>query len=144
MKVEHVLLFLVGAFLVYHMMKGCGRVEGMQDCSDCKGPLSGGRCLVGDVCTHALGPKRCNNKGGTWCPDHVDFIPGQTGPPETQPDFIPGQTGPDTSGGHMTECNPHWSREECLGPKDPHFRGSCFWNTQDWPYTGWCDTDRGH
>ena len=30
MKVEHVLLFLVGAFLVYHMMKGCGRVEGMQ------------------------------------------------------------------------------------------------------------------
>jgi hypothetical protein len=28
MKVEHVLLFLVGAFLVYHMMKGCGRVEG--------------------------------------------------------------------------------------------------------------------
>ena len=30
MKVEHVLLFLVGAFLVYHMMGDCGckRVEG--------------------------------------------------------------------------------------------------------------------
>jgi len=34
MKVEHVLLFLVGAFLVYHMMGGCGcnRVEGFQNC----------------------------------------------------------------------------------------------------------------
>jgi hypothetical protein len=33
MKIEHVLLFLVGAFLVYHMMKGCGcnKVEGMRD-----------------------------------------------------------------------------------------------------------------
>jgi hypothetical protein len=33
MKIEHVLLFLVGAFLVYHMMKGCGcnKVEGMND-----------------------------------------------------------------------------------------------------------------
>ena len=32
MKIEHVLLFLVGAFLVYHMMKGCGcnKVEGMR------------------------------------------------------------------------------------------------------------------
>jgi hypothetical protein len=29
MKVEHVLLFLVGAFLVYHMMEGCRRVEGI-------------------------------------------------------------------------------------------------------------------
>ena len=28
MNVEHVLLFLVGAFLVYHMMKGCGCKEG--------------------------------------------------------------------------------------------------------------------
>ena len=28
MKVEHVLLFLVGAFLVYHMMGKCRRVEG--------------------------------------------------------------------------------------------------------------------
>lgn len=27
MKVEHVLLFLVGAFLVYHMMGKCRRVE---------------------------------------------------------------------------------------------------------------------
>ena len=37
MKVEHVLLFLVGAFLVYHMMGKCGRVEGLdtkiKDCS---------------------------------------------------------------------------------------------------------------
>jgi hypothetical protein len=34
MKVEHVLLFLVCAFLVYHMMGGCGcnRVEGFQNC----------------------------------------------------------------------------------------------------------------
>ena len=30
MKVEHVLLFLVGAFLVYHMMGKCRRVEGMK------------------------------------------------------------------------------------------------------------------
>jgi hypothetical protein len=30
MKIEHVLLFLVGAFLVYHMMKDCGcNVEGL-------------------------------------------------------------------------------------------------------------------
>jgi len=29
MKVEHVLLFLVGAFLVYHMMGKCRRVEGI-------------------------------------------------------------------------------------------------------------------
>lgn len=29
MKVEHVLLFLVGAFLVYHMICNCGRVEGL-------------------------------------------------------------------------------------------------------------------
>ena len=106
MKVEHVLLFLVGAFLVYHMMKGCGRVEGMQDCSDCKGPLSGGRCLVGDVCTHALGPKRCNNKGGTWCPDHVDFIPGQTGP-ESPPDFIPGQPNPSPTYDTKEWCMEH-------------------------------------
>ena len=28
MKIEHVLLFLVGVFLVYHMMKGCGCKEG--------------------------------------------------------------------------------------------------------------------
>jgi len=32
MKVEHVLLFLVGAFLVYHMMGRCGMVEGIQSC----------------------------------------------------------------------------------------------------------------
>ena len=32
MKVEHVLLFLVGAFLVYHMMGKCGRVEGFNEC----------------------------------------------------------------------------------------------------------------
>ena len=94
-KIEHVLLFLVGAFLVYHMMGKCGRVEGIQNCSDCKGPFSGGRCLMpGGICTHALGGKHCNYKGGTWCPDHVDTIPGQAGPPETQPGFIPGQTGP--------------------------------------------------
>lgn len=31
MKVEHVLLFLVGAFLVYHMMGKCGRVEGWRE-----------------------------------------------------------------------------------------------------------------
>ena len=29
MKVEHVLLFLVGAFLVYHMMGKCGCKEGI-------------------------------------------------------------------------------------------------------------------
>ena len=29
MKVEHVLLFLIGAFLVYHMMGKCRRVEGI-------------------------------------------------------------------------------------------------------------------
>ena len=29
MKVEHVLLFLVGAFLVYHMMGKCRRIEGL-------------------------------------------------------------------------------------------------------------------
>ena len=120
MKIEHVLLFLVGAFLVYHMMGKCGRVEGMQDCSNCTNPFAS--CLMpSGVCAAAATAGICNNKGGTWCSDHVD-----------------------TSGGHMTECNPHWSREECLGPKDPHFRGSCFWNTQDWPYSGWCDTDRGH
>jgi hypothetical protein len=127
MKVEHVLLFLVGAFLVYHMMGKCGRVEGMSQCSNCTNPFT--RCLVDGVCTGAVTAGICNNKGGTWCPDHVDTIPGQTGP--------------DTSGGHMTECDPQWSREQCLGPKDPHFRGNCFWNTQSWPYTGWCDTDRG-
>ena len=35
MKVEHILLFLVGAFLAYHMMKGCecNKVEGMSDYS---------------------------------------------------------------------------------------------------------------
>ena len=27
-KIAHVLLFLVGAFLAYHMMDNCGRVEG--------------------------------------------------------------------------------------------------------------------
>ena len=34
MKVEHVLLFLVGAFLVYHMMGKCGKGfnEGFQNC----------------------------------------------------------------------------------------------------------------
>jgi len=32
MKVEHVLLFLVGAFLVYHMMGKCRRVEGLATC----------------------------------------------------------------------------------------------------------------
>jgi hypothetical protein len=31
MKVEHVLLFLVGSFLVYHMMKGCGCKEGWRN-----------------------------------------------------------------------------------------------------------------
>lgn len=36
MNVEHVLLFLVGAFLVYHMMGKCGRVEGATDMNDCK------------------------------------------------------------------------------------------------------------
>ncbi len=30
MKVEHVLLFLVGAFLVYHMMGKCRGFEGLQ------------------------------------------------------------------------------------------------------------------
>jgi hypothetical protein len=42
MKVEHVLLFLVGAFLVYHMMGKCRRVEGYNDCpGDEAGPLAG-------------------------------------------------------------------------------------------------------
>jgi hypothetical protein len=41
-KVEHVLLFLVGAFLVYHMMGKCGRVEGL----DCPTKKGGGGELV--------------------------------------------------------------------------------------------------
>jgi len=81
MKVEHVLLFLVGAFLVYHMMKGCGRVEGISQCSNCTNPFAS--CLISGVCRGARGAADCNDRGGTWCPDHVDTIPGQTGPEST-------------------------------------------------------------
>ncbi len=69
MKVEHVLLFLVGAFLVYHMMKGCGcnKIEGMIDW--------GGLNLPG------LGPhwppdsppprrRDCRDNYAAFCPDY--------------------------------------------------------------------------
>jgi len=56
MKVEHVLLFLVGAFLVYHMMGNCGckRVEGF-DCDEQE---------TGDVGCDCVGNGDC--KSG-WC-----------------------------------------------------------------------------
>jgi hypothetical protein len=52
MNVEHVLLFLVGAFLVYHMMGKCRRVEGATTKNnDCKffgdAPLCSGECPSG-------------------------------------------------------------------------------------------------
>ena len=51
MKVEHVLLFLVGAFLVYHMMKGCG-------CNKVEGILSTGRAV-----NEPLRPKVFDDRG---------------------------------------------------------------------------------
>ena len=52
MNVEHVLLFLVGAFLVYHMMGKCRRVEGATTQNDdCKffgsSPFCFGKCPTG-------------------------------------------------------------------------------------------------
>jgi len=49
MKVEHVLLFLVGAFLVYHMMEGCRRVEGITPITP-----SQARTMTIDECYEAL------------------------------------------------------------------------------------------
>ena len=48
MKVEHVLLFLVGAFLVYYMMGKCGRVEGW-------GSLDMVSDMVWDELKHGIG-----------------------------------------------------------------------------------------
>ena len=48
MKVEHVLLFLVGAFLVYHMMGKCRRVEGVAiNPNDCIMEPGDPPCCVG-------------------------------------------------------------------------------------------------
>jgi len=44
MKVDHVLLFLVGAFLVYHMMGKCRSVEGYKGCPSNCTPTWGGQC----------------------------------------------------------------------------------------------------
>jgi hypothetical protein len=68
MKVEHVLLFLVGAFLVYHMMGNCGckRVEGINDC------VIGRYSLDDDKCESIPDPNRhkCNklyeDEGAWW------------------------------------------------------------------------------
>ena len=131
MKVEHVLLFLVGAFLVYHMMGKCGRVEGIkvkQNCSNCTNPFH--KCLmpgpngIPGVCKGAPNAKTCNDRGGTWCPDHVDTIPGQTGPPETQPGFIPGQTGPASTYDPKAWCMEHTQRKLDAGLIDIN----TFWN----------------
>ncbi len=52
MKVEHILLFLVGAFLAYHMMGNCGckRVEGLFECSGNGNSETGCYCEYGFEC----------------------------------------------------------------------------------------------
>lgn len=55
MKVEHVLLFLVGAFLVYHMMGKCRSVEGLQSC------ISNYAASCPD-----FDPDLCKWNNGTW------------------------------------------------------------------------------
>ena len=81
MKVEHVLLFLVGAFLVYHMMGKCRRVEGYDDCDSiydytynlgCDNRAS--RCAGWEEAKHFISSKdrwkcyddRCKNEGTQW------------------------------------------------------------------------------
>ena len=54
MKVEHVLLFLVGAFLVYHMMKKIEGYESMKECKQSKDFQDGvcwcqALCLTGEL-----------------------------------------------------------------------------------------------
>ena len=54
MNVEHVLLFLVGAFLVYHMMKKIEGYESMKECKQSKDFQDGvcwcqALCLTGEL-----------------------------------------------------------------------------------------------
>ena len=59
MKVEHVLLFLVGAFLVYHMMGKCGRIEGITcNGNDVHSMLWFGP--KGPSCYHVKTREKCN------------------------------------------------------------------------------------
>ena len=90
MKVEHVLLFLVGAFLVYHMMKGCGcnKVEGMKDhlegqvgyLTKNKPRLIGGDCAstTYGCCPHKF--KREAKSGVDECLPHVVDFNGMSTP----------------------------------------------------------------
>ena len=67
MKVEHVLLFLVGAFLVYHMMGRCGRVEGLTP--PCTGKSNAG---WDENCYDFGQDQNVMNKNDTqkWCGDN--------------------------------------------------------------------------
>ena len=66
MKVEHVIVILIGAFLVYHMMEGCrcNKVEGVRDRPNCKNNYAA-YCPKYD-------PDLCKWENGTWSVDLND------------------------------------------------------------------------
>jgi len=76
MKIEHILLFLVGAFLAYHMMKGCGcnKVEGMRNL-----PKVGGDCTTTSYGC-CPGGKRAATSDVDECLPHVVDLDGMSTP----------------------------------------------------------------
>ena len=119
MKVEHVLLFLVGAFLVYHMMRGCGcnKVEGISDPD-----LPGRDCTSTGYGCCPRGEREANSDVDECLPHVVDFDGMST--PEAR-DACPRRPHSKEMPWSTPECYYDGQRcifdKACLDPSDPNF-----------------------